>query len=107
MLTNASCTIYHKSPNGFETVFIPLCYWAKNRTVVAGTSGITNSDELTVLIPMSDITQNLFIRPKDRIVKGDFPNLPIDELVKLEDCYTVQAVDTFDMGLRHWEVHCK
>lgn len=75
MLTNASCTIYHRlsgPSDGYdqwEKIYVPECWWFLKRKSNLTNGGMEDSNELTVRI----FDLNVSVGIGDYIVKGMCP----------------------------------
>lgn len=75
MLTNASCTIYHRtsSPSDgndvFEKIYVPECWWYENTKSSVTTEGLKSGDVLTVRI----FDECIQIKKGDILIKGKCP----------------------------------
>lgn len=109
----------------------PAVHWENNKATNVIASGLTTADAVNVMIwfsvdaegktylppkayaalPPEALDQHWTLAPQDRLVKGDVPDAPINDIVALyDDVTTITSVDTMDYGspaMQHWEVSGK
>ncbi len=119
VLTNASCTVYHKNADGgYDREFVPACFWMDSRGASVQTGGIVPGVGVIVYFPEA-------VAPKltaqgDILVRGDCPHLFDDTtaatisagLTALRTAYDIATVTDVDdkrygTALRHVKVTAK
>lgn len=114
MYTNTKATVYRLIGGKYERIFLPRVFWDMKSTASTGKNGKTESDTVTVFLPLL-----LQLTPqKDLIIKDSVP-LTIDNsteeaqsasVKKLFDRYDVHTVMTCRMcdygsaEMRHTEL---
>lgn len=74
MLTNASCTVYHKNTDGgYDREFIPACFWMDSRGASVTTGGVVPGVGVIVYFP-ADTAPKLTAQG-DILVRGDCPHV--------------------------------
>lgn len=64
MYTNADCTVYAKTDDGYETIHVEGCYWQQIKAAETKKYGAENADSIKAIIPL-EYTEGL-----DRITKS-------------------------------------
>ena len=97
MLTNASCTIYHRtsSPSDgydlFEKIYVPECWWFLQNKAVVNSGGMEGGKVLTVRIENMDVK----VKIGDYIVKGECP-------VAMETVKDLKGYEYFKVNLSNY-----
>ncbi len=114
MYTNAEATVYRLTRGKYERIFLPRVFWDMKSTASTGKNGKTESDTVTVFLPLL-----LRLTPqKDLIVKGSVPliidnsteetqSASVKRLFEVYDVHTVMACRMCDYGsaeMRHTEL---
>lgn len=116
MLTNASCTLYHKrADGGYDRAFIPECFWMDARGASVKTGGIVKTADVTVYIPEKHAPK--LTAKGDILVRGDCPHVfdnttdktISDSLAALREAYDIAVVaevedKRYGRSLRHIKV---
>jgi hypothetical protein len=117
MYTNTKATVYRLTGGKYERIFLPRVFWDMKSTASTGKNGKTESDTVTVFLPL--LLQ--FTPQKDLIIRGSVP-LTIDNstegaqsasVKKLFDGYDVHTVmgcrmcDFGSAGMRHTELEVR
>lgn len=74
MLTNASCTVYHKrADGGYDREFVPAVFWMDSRSASVKTGGIVPGVGVIVYFPEATVPK--LTAQGDILVRGDCPQL--------------------------------
>lgn len=116
MLTNASCTLYHKREDGgYDRVFIPECFWVDTRGASVKTGGIVKTAAVTVYIPEKHAPKltakgDIVIRGRCSFAFDNASDKSISEsLAALREAYEIAVVaevedKQYGRNLRHIKV---
>ncbi len=114
MYTNTKATVYRLTGGKYERIFLPRVFWDMKSTASTGKNGKTESDTVTVFLPLL-----LQLTPqKDLIIKGSVPltidnsteetqSASVKKLFAGYDVHTVMACRVCDYGsaeMRHTEL---
>lgn len=114
MYTNTKATVYRLIGGKYERIFLPRVFWDMKSTASTGKNGKTESDTVTVFLPLL-----LQLTPqKDLIIKGSVPltidnsteetqSASVKRLFEVYDVHTVMACRVCDYGsaeMRHTEL---
>lgn len=114
MYTNTKATVYRLIGGKYERIFLPRVFWDMKSTASTGKNGKTESDTVTVFLPLL-----LRLTPqKDLIIKGSVPltidnsteetqSASVKKLFAGYDVHTVMACRVCDYGsaeMRHTEL---
>ncbi len=112
--TNTKATVYRLTGGKYERIFLPRVFWDMKSTASTGKNGKTESDTVTVFLPLL-----LQLTPqKDLIIKGSVPltidnsteetqSASVKKLFAGYDVHTVMACRVCDYGsaeMRHTEL---
>ena len=101
MYTNTKATVYRLIGGKYERIFLPHVFWDMKSTASTGKNGKTESDTVTVFLPLL-----LQLTPqKDLIIKGSVPLT-----IAGYDVQTVMACRMCDFGsagMRHTELEVR
>lgn len=114
MLTNADCTLYHKTYDSVSRLdrwtrkVISNVNWHAKRKVSVSENGLNGANTLVVQIPVQSVPDGLEIAVDDVIVKGIL-ELDITQVKELSsyERYIVTAVSDNRYGslyLHHWRI---
>lgn len=137
MNTNTIATLFNQYKN-YETNAVEIhrtllnaVHWENNKATNVLTSGISQADSTCVMIwfsveaegktylppkqyaalPPDQVGKHWTLAQQDRLVKGNVPDAPINDVVaQNDDVITITSVDTMDYGspaMQHWEVSGK
>lgn len=129
MLENTPCTIFcYRKIAGIESfvpVVIPMCLWTPKTETVPTANGFKKNNTFEIfiehkkapigktyiganayaLLDDEEYTKYWTVNPlKDRILKGLTDETDIAKIIRLDDCFTVQSVQFYEYGLKHWEI---
>jgi hypothetical protein len=114
MYTNTKATVYRLIGGKYERIFLPRVFWDMKSTASTGKNGKTESDTVTVFLPLL-----LRLTPqKDLIIKDSVPltidnsteeaqSASVKKLFARYDVHTVMACRMCDYGsaeMRHTEL---
>lgn len=117
MYTNTKATVYRLTEGKYERIFLPHVFWDMKSTASTGKNGKTESDTVTVFLPLL-----LQLTPqKDLIIKGSVPltidnsteetqSASVKRLFDGYDVHTVMTCKVCDYGskrMRHTELTVK
>ena len=114
MLTNADCTIFHKTYDlktrldTWETTQYNDVNWYSKRAVSVGNNGLNGADTLVVEIPTYGDGKDLTAKVGDIIIKGLWAGTfsGIKEIPN-ENRYTITAIQDNRCGspaIQHWRI---
>ena len=117
MYTNTKATVYRLIGGKYERIFLPRVFWDMKSTASTGKNGKTESDTVTVFLPLL-----LQLTPqKDLIIKDSVPltidnsteeaqSASVKKLLAGYDVHTVMACRMCDFGsagMRHTELEVR
>lgn len=117
MYTNTKATVYRLIGGKYERIFLPHVFWDMKSTASTGKNGKTESDTVTVFLPLL-----LRLTPQKDLIIKDSVSLTIDnssdeaqslsvkKLFAGYDVHTVMACKVCDYGskrMRHTELTVK
>lgn len=101
MYTNTKATVYRLIGGKYERIFLPHVFWDMKSTASTGKNGKTESDTVTVFLPLL-----LRLTPqKDLIIKDSVP-LTIDNSTEEAQGASVKSFLPGMMSTRSWLAGC-
>lgn len=115
-MTNASCTIYHKSYDKvsrldvWSSIQYPAVAWRGKQAASVSPDGLSTADVYTVRVPTTD---EIVVAPGDWVVQGlvdDAITGPAQLTAKYQNCFVVTAARDNRYGssvMHHWRLEGK